>query len=455
MHCKYPALLTIGSLALLSGHATHAEERPNVVFILADDLGWNGTSVQMDPQIDYSGSDYYQTPNLEKLAGRGIRFSSAYAAAPICTPSRRSLLYGMTPGRQHGERFPSRFQPAEYQSIPQLLKKTDSRYRTALFGKWGSQMGADPAQVGYDESDGPTDNWVGGMSFPHPESEFLYRIKDDPKKTFSITDRAVSFIQRTAAEQQPFFLHVCYYAVHEDIECRMESLKKYKGRRGERHFNEAYAAMIDDLDCAIGRILDTLDALDLNDNTFIIFTSDNGGEPGYEMGNFKTADLPQNDSLNYPLKNGKGSLFEGGLRVPFIAAGPDIPAGAVCRSPICGWDLLPTLLDLVAAPADLLPSDIDGQSFKSRLLGQPEPARPTLPVFHSPYMPGRKMSVIRSENYKLIHRWDTGENYLFNLSEDLGEHNDLSSTLPEKTEQLRILMTRYLEKVNADIPGEK
>lgn len=432
-----------------------AGNSPNFVFILADDLGWNATSVKMDPTVDYSGSDYYQTPNLEKLADRGIRFSSAYASAPICTPSRRSLLYGMTPARQHGERFPSRFQPTEYQSIPQLLKKTDRRYRTAIFGKWGAHMGAEPTQVGYDESDGSTDNWVGGMSFPHPESEYLYRIKDDPKKTFSITDRAVSFLQRTAAEQQPFFLYVSYYAVHHDLECRMESLKKYKGHRGKHHFNEAYAAMIDDMDCAIGRILDTLEKLGLDNNTYIIFTSDNGGEPGYEMGNFKTADLPQNDSLNYPLKNGKGSLFEGGLRVPFIAAGPGIPSGTVCRSPIVGWDLLPTLLDLAGAPSSLIPPDIDGQSFKPLLLGQPEPERSPLPVFHSPYMSGRKMSVIRSGNFKLIHRWDNGENYLFNLSEDLGEHHDLSSTLPEKTEQLRKQMTRYLKKINADIPGGK
>lgn len=428
---------------------------PNIVFILADDLGWNATSVKMDPQIDYSGSDYYQTPNLEKLASRGIRFSTAYAAAPICTPSRRSLLYGMTPARQHGERFPSTFRPTDHQSIPQLLKETNPNYRTALFGKWGAKMGATPSEVGYDESDGPTDNWVGGMSFPHPETEFLYRVKDDPKKTFSITDRAVSFIQRTAENHQLFFLYVSYYAVHHDLECRMESLKKYKGHRGKHHFNEAYAAMIEDMDCSIGRIMDTIHTLGLDDSTYIIFTSDNGGEPGYEMGNFKTADLQQNNSLNYPLKNGKGSLFEGGLRVPFIAAGPGVPHGAVCRSPIAGWDLLPTMFDLADSSSDLLPPDIDGQSFKPLLFGKPEPERTPLPVFHSPYMPGRKMSIIHSENFKLIHRWDNGENYLFNLSEDPGEHNDLSSILPEKTEQLQKKMNRYLEEIHADIPGEK
>lgn len=435
---------------------TAAGAPPNIIFILADDLGWNGTSAPMDPKIPSSGSDYYQTPNLEELASNGMRFSQAYSAAPICTPSRRSIHYGMTPARQHGERFPSTFKPANHKSIPQLLKEADKNYRTALFGKWGKHMGATPAETGYDESDGPTDNWVGGMSFPHPETEFLYRVKNDPKKTFSITDRAISFIKRTAAEQQPFFLYVSYYAVHHDLECRMDSLKKYKSRRrGEYHFNEAYAAMVDDMDAAIGQIMSSVEALGLADNTYIIFTSDNGGEPGYNMGNFKTLNLQQPDSLNYPLKNGKGSLFEGGLRVPFIAKGPGISEGTVYHAPIAGWDLLPTFADLAGCPADLLPNGIDGQSFAPALLGRTAANRTDLPVFHSPYMSGRKMSTFISGDYKLIKRWDTGELQLFDLSENISEDQDISETCPETTLKLWKQMDRYLREIHADIPGTK
>lgn len=451
IHPIIPALLLTAASATLSP----AAQSPNIVFILADDLGWNATSVAMDPDVPYSKSDYYQTPNLERLAANGTRCSQSYAAAPICTPSRRSIHYGMTPARQHGERFPSTFNLREHESIPQALKKINPAYATALFGKWGSQMGAAPAEIGYDESDGPTDNWVGGMKFPHPEVEFLYRIKDDPKQSFGIAGRAVAFIEQCAQEKRPFFLNVSFYAVHHDIECRMDTLQKYKGRRGEHHFNEAYAAMLDDMDAAIGRILASVQAAGIADNTYIVFTSDNGGEPGYGMGNFNTDALKQNDSLNYPLKNGKGSLFEGGLRVPFIASGPGIAKGAVCRRPFAGWDLFPTLLELAGGTTGNLPPEIDGRSIRSALLALPSAAEPAALVFHSPYMDGRKMSALVEGQYKLIRCRDTDATYLIDLKSDLSESRDVSSQYPEITDRLQREMDRYLQNVNADLSGQK
>lgn len=452
IHPFIPALLLTVAGATLSP----AAQSPNIIFILADDLGWNATSVDMDPSVSYSKSDYYQTPNLERLAAEGMRFNQAYSAAPICTPSRRSIHYGMTPARQHGERFPSTFNLLEHESIPQALKKIDPRYATALFGKWGSQMGAAPAEIGYDESDGPTDNWVGGMTLPHPENQILYRIKDDPKQSFGIARRAVSFIERCTKQNKPFFLNVSFYAVHRDVECRMDTLQKYKGHRGKYHFNEAYAAMIDDMDAAIGEILDAVKTQGIEDSTYIFFTSDNGGESGCGIGDFSTNSLKQADSLNYPLKNGKQSLFEGGLRVPFIAAGPGIAKDSVCGIAFAGWDLFPTFVELAGGTAADLPKDIDGHGITNALLSQrPLPAITESLVFNSPYTNGMKMSVLVDGQYKLIQCWDTGAVYLIDLKKDISETTDVSEQHPEITRQLTQEMEGYFQKVHADIPVQK
>jgi len=418
-------------------------ESPNIILILTDDQAWNGTSAAMHPDYPHSASDYYETPNIERLAHGGMRFTDAYSPAPICTPTRRSIQYGMTPARQKGSRFQSPFQPEKHVSIPQLLKRVDSRYRAGHFGKWGHHMGIDPSDAGYDASDGPTDNWVGGMKFGRPMTTQLFRVNEDPKRSFSLTRRAVDFMERAEGADRPFFLQVSYYAVHNDMETRMATWEKYRRKPwGDYHKVDAFAAMTEDMDTAIGRILDQVDALGISGETYIFFTSDNGGVPG------ETA-------RNHPLRAGKGSLFEGGLRVPLVVAGPGIEAGSFETTPVVGWDLYATFADLAGGKRDFGDA-IDSVSFAPLLFGDaPDGALENRSlVFHAPFHPKYKMSALRRGDSKFVRFWDRGERALYDLERDIGEHRDLADAMPERARRLENAMMDYLRTVGARLPKQ-
>jgi arylsulfatase A-like enzyme len=437
--------------AVLGPTAVRAQQTPppNIILILTDDQGWNGTSVQMDKRREDSRSDYYRTPNIERLARAGMRFSSGYAAAPICSPTRYSIQFGKTTAR-HGV---TRVDPAlgrkvnhDALSIPKALRKAHAGYAAAHIGKW--HIEADPAHLGYEMNDGRTTNDEGGMS-PTPKRWIPYTA-GDPKRVTEITARANAWMARQAKAGKPFFLQLSHYATHADIVSRSDTLSKYeKLPKGKVHQIPGYAAMTENLDEAIGKLLDQVDALGVSDRTYIFFTADNGGVPvvpprrSYERGQ------------NHPLSRGKWDLTEGGIRVPFLVVGPGVAAGSQCDVPVVSQDLLPTFAEL-AGFGGRLPSDVDGVSFVPLLKqgGKSQLDRGGHPlVWHLPDRlgagVGRPHSCIREDAWKLFHFWDNNELKLFDLAGDIGETNDVARQHQQVAGRLDASLTRYLESVNA------
>jgi arylsulfatase A-like enzyme len=325
---------------------------PSFVFILADDMGWTGTSVQLDDQVPESKSDYYQTPNLQKLAQQGLRFTQAYAPAALCTPTRAAILTGRTPAELHvttpgggrsqeprkllTPRAPrTKIQDGET-TIAEALKEVG--YATAHLGKWHLGENSDPGEHGFDVHDGATENHGPGH-FEDP----------NPKDIFRITERAVAFMTEQTKRKKPFYLHLSHYAVHSPTLARQDTVRAFDNLpRGKRHGDAAYAAMTSDLDTSIGTLLAEIEKLGIADNTYVVFMSDNGAPGG-----------PRRRAENLPLAGGKSQLYEGGIRVPFIVRGPGIQAGSFCREAVTGCDLLPTYCELAGASC---PENIDGTS---------------------------------------------------------------------------------------------
>ena len=428
------------------------KKSPNFIIILADDQGWNGTSVQMMDVEIRSKSDYHQTPNLEALAKRGMRFSSAYASAPVCSPSRYSIQFGQTPARLKMIRVGMNTNHIDHQTaltIPKLLKSIDPNYTAAHFGKWGIDV--DPSVLGYDYSDGVTGNKEGGFSYKSSKKmQWGNTITEDPKKIFSTTQSAIDFMESQAKSETPFFLQVSHYAVHSDIMAREETLEKYKNKaKGKYQKHEGFAAMTEDLDTGVGLLLDRVKALGLEGDTYIIYTSDNGAVPIMPPKRF------YKQGSNFPLSRGKWDAMEGGIRVPFIVAGPEIKAGIESKTPITFSDLLPTIVDL-AGNKNLNQTNLDGGSFKDILAkdgkGKVKRFSQGL-IFHVPYENGialkRAHSAIIIDNFKLIKFHDTNEFLLFNITQDLEEKKNLALMLPEKLKTLEDALDFYLKDVKA------
>ncbi|PDH52828.1 MAG: hypothetical protein CNE98_03740 [Bacteroidetes bacterium MED-G17] len=422
---------------------------PNFIFILADDQGWNGTSVQMLRNEPLSKSDYFETPNLELLAKRGIRFSNAYSGAPVCAPSRYSIQFGKTPARLSLIRVgmnTSHIDHKGFESIPKALKKINANYISAHFGKWG--MGSRPEVLGYDISDGPTKNKNG--HFVNDRTQWKHRSLEDPKKIFSITEKAAKFMKRCNSEEKPFYLQISHYAVHANIESKSSSLDHLQNKqKGKQHLDAGYAAMTFDLDIGLGQILDQVNKLGIEDNTYIIYMSDNGSVPNIPGAK------KYKKSYNYPLSRGKWDAYEGGVRVPLIIAGPNIKKSSISDIPVSSSDLLPSIIELAGNKKYTL-LEIDGGSFASILLDKKnkEITRPVEGIFfHVPYKNGiainRPHSAIRKGDYKLIKFRDDKSILLFNLSNDLEEKNDLSRNESEKAKELEKILDNYLKKVHA------
>lgn len=424
---------------------------PNFIVILVDDQGWNGTSVQMSDREPLSKSDYHQTPHLEKLANNGMRFSSAYASAPVCSPSRYAIQLGQTPARLRMIRVGMNTNHINHNTpftIPKLLKEINPNYKTAHFGKWGIDV--DPSVLGYDESDGITGNKDGGFDYKNHKKQWRNNISEDPKKIFSTTNSAIDFIERQADDNSPFFLQISHYAVHSDIMMREATLDKYQGLPKGKYQNHAgFAAMTEDLDTGVGLLLDKIKALGLENDTYIIYTSDNGAVP------MMPPRMRYINGSNTPLSRGKWDAMEGGIRVPFIIAGPKIKAGIESRVPISFSDLLPSIIDIAG---NKLPQydHLDGGSFKKVAFkngkGKVKRNNDGI-VFHVPYENGialkRAHSAIIVDNFKLLKFYDNNQLMLFELNSDYGEKNDLSQVLIEKTKTLEATLEAYLTKVKA------
>ena len=455
MYLSRVIFLIFGLITLVncsSNKTINIKRPPNFILILSDDQGWNGTSVQMMDNLPSSKSDYHDTPNLERLSNSGMRFSSAYASAPVCSPSRYSIQFGQTPARIKMIRVGMNTSHIDHQSsytIPKLLKKINPNYKTAHFGKWGIDV--HPSILGYDVSDGITKNKDGVFNPKSNIKQWQNNIDVDPKKIFSTTKKAIDFINSQANSKTPFFLQISHYAVHSDIISKEKTLEKYKKKAKGKYQNHAgFAAMTEDLDSGVGILLDRLKALGLEKDTYVIYTSDNGAvpimppKPKYYRGS------------NFPLSRGKWDAMEGGIRVPFIISGPRVKAGTESKIPITHSDILPTIIDLAGKKLNQKNDNLDGGSFKhilnsgsdKKIIRNYEGL-----VFHVPYENGialkRAHSAIIIDNYKLIKFYDNNEFKLFDLINDIEEKNNLINIEPLVFERMKISLEDYLNDVRA------
>lgn len=435
--------------------ASVAAAAPNFIVILADDLGWTSLSTPMDAAAGEARSDFHRTPNLDDLVASGMRFSNAYAAAPVCSPTRYSIQFGKTPARLRRTRSERRnLVDHDQPTLPQILKSIDADYRTAHFGKW--HIAAEPEVLGYDVHDGRTNNETGG--FVDGARQWDGYVTSDPKRVDSLTRRAIAFLEEVTASERPFFVQLSHYAVHSNIEYSADSHALFSDRPlGELHSNTGYAAMLFDLDASIGELLRAYDRLGLGEDTYVLFLSDNGGMPAIPMQVSRGAPYPR--GMNSPLLRGKWDLTEGGVRVPFVVRGPGITAGSQSNTPVVTYDLLPTIVDL-AGGADALPPDLDGGSFRAVLSDPRAPVERAFDglIFHYPHYNRVGMnephSAIRRADDKLIHFPLSGRSLLFDLSSDIGERRDLAAERPDLVRALVAELSAYLLDVDAERPEE-
>lgn len=436
--------------SFLNLNAQKIGESPNFIFILADDQGWNGTSVEMLENNPLSKSDFYETPNIERIAKNGIVFSNAYSSAPVCAPSRYSIQFGQTPARLGMIRVGMNTDHINHNSeitIAKQLKLINPSYRTAHFGKWG--MDSKPKVLGYDESDGPTKNVDGVFNYKSNEAQWSNNIDKDPKKIFSITERAMKFIEENKNNSTPFFLQISHYAIHSDIYARKKTFKRFENKKnGNIHSNIGLAAMTYDLDESIGLIMDKIKELGIEENTYIIYSSDNGSVPIIKpRKHYK-------QSYNHPLKRGKWDAKEGGIRVPFIVLGPRIKPGTYNHTPISFSDLLPTIVD-IAGNKKLKQKYLDGGSFKQILFENNNEIKRNFDgiIFHVPYENKialeRAHSAIVVDSLKLIKFYDVDEIQLFDIKNDIGENKNLSQKMKLISKKLEQKLDDYLSKVKA------
>ncbi len=432
--------------------AVPALAAPNVLLILADDMSWVGTSVQMDPDLLGSRSDYHETPNLERLAREGMRFSDAYAPHPNCSPTRLAIQTGKSPAQLKMTDIINRGSGRYYEGLPmippqhinhipheeatlaELIKKHRPGYATGHFGKW-HLAGGGPGRHGYDQHSGATSNFEGRSADP------------DPKRTVSVTSRAIDFLRHRKQAAEPFFLQVSYYAVHLGIFAFDKTIRKFESKpKSKRHNHAAHAAMTHETDAAIGRLLDALDALELADNTYVIFTSDNGSY--HDSGDTRVM-------TNAPLRGQKASIWEGGIRVPLFVRGPGVKPGAVSRVPVTGMDFYPTIAELLGVQAEL-PPRIEGGSLTELLKNGGEGTvrrRSGELIWHFPHYQTDKgskpSSAIRAGNWKLVKLYESQEAKLFDLSKDIGEIQDVGEKNPEIARRLEKRLQAYLEEMDA------
>jgi len=416
------------------------KRKPNVILILIDDMGWRDTG--------FAGSRFIRTPNLDKLAGQGTIFTQAYAAAPNCAPTRACLMTGQyTPrhgvytvvderhaaGAPHHKILASNSRAelkTEAVTIAELLKSAG--YRTGMVGMWNLGRGRRgpfvPTSQGFDYFIEPKRLGFDKDAYSNEDQEYL---------TDKMTDAGVDFIRKSA--KSPFFLYMAYHAIHEPFDPKPELLAACTARAGASRNDPSYAATVEALDQNIGRLSAALKKLGLSDSTNIIFTSDNGATRRYTA----------------PLRGGKGTLYEGGLRVPAFIFGPGVRANQKSKVPISTIDFFPTILDLIGAEP---PSNItlDGASLADLLSGKTDSLPRRMLFWHFPcYVgPAAPASAIRVGDYKLIEFFETGAVELYDLAADPGETKNLAKSEPSKSRALLTKLRKIQVDTKAAIPNK-
>lgn len=457
-----PAWLLVFGLGLVPGISRAAPDRPNIVFILIDDMGWADGGC--------FGSRFYQTPQIDALAAAGMRFTQAYAACAVCSPTRAALLTGRAPARLHltdwipGESAPKagRFRLPEWRQYLPPTERTlatalhDLGYATAHLGKW--HLGAGeylPQSHGFDTNIAGGDTGQPGSFFwPYGATNDLHRVPGLAERgghagdylTDQLTDEALQFI--AANRDRPFYLNFAHYAVHAPLGGKpglIELAGEHPGADGQS--NRVYAAMLASVDESVGRIVQKLAELHLTERTLIVFTSDNGGAVHFGR---------PPATANGPLRLGKGYAYEGGLRVPLILKLPGLtPPGSVCATPVITMDFFPTLLELAGAPPAASRTALDGVSLVPLLRGGRELPRDALFWHYPHYWNGGKVSpysVARVGDWKLIRFYETGREELYDLAADLGEHHDLAAAEPARLAALHTRLDAWLQTVGAQLP---
>lgn len=450
-----------------------ASAKPNIVFILIDDLGWS--------DVGCYGSDYYETPHIDRLAAQGMRFTNAYAASCVCSPTRVSIMTGKYPGRLHithaipidgSLRLNAKQKgatplldadycknlPLEEVTMAEALK--EHGYATGFLGKWHCcwDKAYYPEHQGFDINLGGNNMGNPGDYF-HPYYGQWRMTKDHPWTKWNalpdgkpgeyltdrLTDEAVQFIERH--RERPFYLNLSHYAVHTPIQAKQDKVDKYQAKpkdTAKGHSHAAYAAMIESVDDSVGRVLKTLDDLGLANNTIIIFTSDNGG--------FWRV------TSNYPLRGNKGNFYEGGIRVPVIVKWPGVVApGSSSDEVITSTDFYPTLLEMAGLPQKP-EQHVDGLSFVPVLKQEGALNRDAI-YWHFPNYIGAghrdgatPCSVIRQGDWKLIESLEDGSVQLFDLKHDTGETNNLAEEHPQKLAALRTMLAYHRRETKAQMP---
>ncbi len=444
-------------------------QKPNIIFILVDDLGWR--------DVGYMGSRFYETPNIDKLAGMGMSFTNAYAACAVCSPTRASIMTGKYPARlgvtdwihfldpAAAETAEKGEHPQEYVgdigqklicppnkywldlkeiTVAEILK--DAGYVTAHIGKW--HLGPEkwwPENQGFDFNYGGADLGQPPSYFdPYKRNETRPGIptlkprKEGEYLTDREADEAVRFI--TEHKDTTFFLNLWHYAVHTPIQAKDDIVQKYTNKTpdGDQK-NPVYAAMIESVDEALGKVLLSLEEYNLMDNTIIVFFSDNGGL------------VPK--TSNKPLRIGKGYPYEGGIREPMFVFWPGkVSPESVCDVPVTSVDFLPTICSMAGITIPNI-EGLDGQDLTPLLIGEEDSNREAI-FWHFPHYRGQifPYSIIRKGNYKLLKRYEGKTFELYDLDNDISETNDLSDSQPEKVKELNALLEEWLVETNAKIP---
>ena len=438
---------------------------PNILLIVVDDLGYS--------DLHCYGNELVETPNIDRLASEGVRFTSAYASCTVCSPTRASLMTGRNPvavnitdwipgnqGYRKGPRAHEKFivprfnQHLPLEEITIAEKLAEAGYSTASIGKWHlGGKGFLPTNQGFDLN-------VAGYHKGRPPS-YYYPYRSEHRKdtitpleltgdslylTDRLTNEAIHFMGMNS--EKPFFLYLPFYSVHTPLEGRPDLVEKYEIRLAD-HQNDSirrnphFLAMTEAVDENVGRIMQFLEEKEMDENTVVIFTSDNGGLL-LRNGNFIRA------SWNHPLREGKGTLYEGGLRIPAMVRWPGtIGSGRISEEIIISTDIYPTVAALAGVSIN---HEIEGNSLLPHLVRSESLDRETLYWHYPHYHIGMPGGAVRDGDFKLIEYYETGEIELYNLQDDIGESHNLTSELPERAEEMRQLLHDWREKNQAQMP---
>lgn len=480
MGCGAAAMALPRNLNIIQGAIPKKDKgKPNIIFILADDLGW--------AELGCYGNRFNETPNLDKMASKAMKFTDAYAPAPVCSPTRAGLLTGQCPARvgivDYLRPNADNALSTEHITIAEMLKRAG--YATGMIGKWhlsgyayhGSKNEIRATDHGFDEeliteikSVGNGANFYPYVFRNQPISWLNVKEKRLPGKEF-LVDRmnleAIEFIERH--KDRPFFLYLSHFATHTILNGKEELVEKYRkkhppgkstssrcylcqdaGFKGDplnhwaQDHNPHLAAMLESIDDGVGMIMKKLDELALSENTILVFTSDNGGET--------------NVTSNAPLREGKSTLYEGGIREPLIVRWPGVvPANTVCSRPVSIMDFYPTLIQAANINPDPR-QHLDGVSIMPALKNPTAALKRDRLYWHYPlekphFLGGRSSGAIRKGEWKLIEFFEDGRVELYNLKDDIGEKHNLAAEYPDKAAELQKQLTDWRQEVGAEIPA--